>query len=56
MTKNDVIWVAVKVERGFISHVKAYRSEKSARQQEILWRNRINPDYDETDVQRVKIN
>lgn len=44
------IWVAVKVERGFICDAKAYESFKSAKRMEQRWRSRINPDYDETAV------
>jgi len=44
------IWVAVKVERGFICDARAYESFSSAKQTEGRWRSRINPDYDETAV------
>ena len=44
------IWVAVKVERGYICDAKAYESFKSAKRTEQRWRSRINPDYDETAV------
>jgi hypothetical protein len=44
------IWVAVKVERGFISDAKAYESFDSAKQAERRWRSSLNPDYDESTV------
>jgi hypothetical protein len=44
------IWVAVKVERGFICDARVYESARSAKQTERRWRSRINPDYDETAV------
>lgn len=50
------IWVAVRVQRGFVSDVRAYDSEKPARRQERSWRRRLNPDYDETFVSRVRVN
>ncbi len=42
-----IIWVAVRVQRGFVSDVRAYQTEKSARRLEKSWRRRMNPDYDE---------
>jgi len=48
--KHQKIWVAVRVERGFISEIRAYRDRHSARRREISWRRGMNPDYDETAV------
>jgi hypothetical protein len=50
------LWVAVRIQRGFVSDVKAYDSEKSARRQERSWRGRLNADYDETCVSCVRVN
>jgi len=44
------VWVAVKVERGYICDARVYESAKSAKRTERRWRSRINPDYDETAV------
>ena len=44
------IWVAVRVERGFIVEVKAFATKKSAQGQEQRWRSAMNPDYDETGI------
>ena len=44
------IWVAVKVERGYICDARVYESFISAKRTERRWRSRINPDYDETAV------
>lgn len=44
------LWVAVKVERGFISEAKVFESEQAAGQTERKWRARLNPDYDEAAV------
>lgn len=44
------IWVAVKVERGFISDARAYESFDSAKRAERRWQSSSNPDYDETAV------
>lgn len=43
-------WVAVRVERGYVSEAKVFESVNAAKQTERRWRNRFNPDYDETAV------
>lgn len=48
--KNHTIWVAVRVWRGFPAEVKGYKCRALAEKQETLWREEINPDYDETGV------
>jgi hypothetical protein len=55
-SNGERIWVAVLVERGFVSEVEAYRDEASARRREQSWRRGINPDYDETGLCDVVIN
>lgn len=52
---NQRIWVAVRVQRGFVSDIRAYRDEESARRCERSWRRRMNPDYDETGVSAVRV-
>ena len=52
---NERIWVAVRVQRGFVSDIRAYRDEEAARRCERLWRRRMNPDYDETGVSAVRV-
>ena len=52
---NQGIWVAVLVERGFVSEVRAYGDETSARRRERSWRQQMNPDYDETEVSWVTV-
>ena len=52
-TVNQPVWVAVRVQRGFVTDMRAYRDEKSARRCERSWRHQMNPDYDETDVALV---
>lgn len=49
------IWVAVFVERGFISIIKAYTDKEEAFRQEKIWLSTINPDYDEVGVKEVVI-
>ena len=44
------IWVAVRVERGFPVEVKGFRNRASAELEEQVWRSKMNPDYDETEV------
>ena len=51
MSKNNCkIWVAVRIERGFPVEAKGYERIELAEQQERLWREEINLDYDETGV------
>lgn len=52
---NQRIWIAVRVQRGFVSDIRAYRDEESARRCERAWRRRMNPDYDETGVSAVRV-
>ncbi len=49
------IWVAVRVERGFVSDIRAFREKESALRQERSWRRRMNPDYDETGLAEVRV-
>ena len=49
------IWVAVRVQRGFISEVKAFKEREVALRQERYWRRDMNFDYDETAVAPVTI-
>jgi len=44
------IWIAVRVERGFPVEAHGFRKRSSAIRMESMWRTKINPDYDETDV------
>lgn len=54
-TNDSGIWVAVLVERGCVSEVRAFGDERSAFRQEALWRFQMNPDYDETGVSQVHV-
>jgi hypothetical protein len=49
----ETIWVAVRVQRGFVAEVRAYEKELSARRKERVWRKQMNPDYDEASVSKV---
>jgi len=55
MTKarHQKIWVAVHVQRGFVSDIRAFREKEPARRQERSWRRQMNPDYDETGIAEV---
>jgi hypothetical protein len=44
------VWVAVRVERGFPVEVQGFWERDSAIRKEKSWRNKINLDYDETEV------
>ena len=48
--KDQQIWVAVRIERGFPVEAKGYHNRELAEEQEFLWRKTMNPDYDETEV------
>jgi hypothetical protein len=48
--KSGQLWVAVKVERGFICEARVYKSFSAAKWTEQRWRSRLNPDYDEAAV------
>lgn len=54
-TANEDMWIAVRVQRGFVTEVQAYWDEASARRRERSWRSQMNPDYDETGVQPIVI-
>lgn len=47
---ENKIWVAVKVERGFIVEVKGFAKKLNAEKLECEWRKKANPDYDESEV------
>ena len=51
--EKNILWIAVKVERGFPAKVKAFHSERSALIQERLWRKKMTLDYDDTGVFEV---
>ena len=44
------LWAVVKVERGFVSEVKLYRSCESAQRIQRRWKANLNPAYDEAAV------
>ena len=54
-TAKEDMWIAVRVQGGFVTEVRAYWDETSARRRERAWRTRMNPDYDETGVQPIVI-
>jgi len=53
---NQQIWVAVRVQRGFVTEIKAYADQAVARRIERSWRRQMNPDYDETGLSVVVVN
>jgi hypothetical protein len=52
---NKKIWVAVRVQRGFVSDIRAYCDPVAARRTERSWRRRMNPDYDDTGLSSVVV-
>jgi hypothetical protein len=53
---DQKMWVAVRIQRGFVTDVRAYRDRAAARRTERSWRQRMNPDYDETGLSAVTVN
>ncbi|MDI6774190.1 MAG: hypothetical protein QME60_02175 [Verrucomicrobiota bacterium] len=53
---NLRIWVAVRVQRGFVADIRAYNDRAAACRTERSWRQRMNPDYDETGLSAVAVN
>ena len=53
--QRQALWVAVKVERGFICAAKVFESLEKAEQVERKWRARFNPDYDEVAVVKTRL-
>ena len=47
---EELKWVAVKVERGFIVEARGFKIKSEALKQKRKWRKTMNPDYDETEV------
>ena len=52
--KEQVVWVAIFIWRGFPVKAKGYRSRELAEEQEEIWRKEMNPDYDETGVLQLE--
>ncbi len=48
--KRILIWIVVKVERGFITTAKVFYSWNEAVRAEVRWKRGINPDYDEVGI------
>ena len=44
------VWVAVRVERGFVSEARVFKTYSSAQRAEQRWRTSQNADYDESAV------
>ena len=51
----ESLWIVVKVESGIPVTVEAYRDRRSAEMREQAWRERMNPDNDESGVFEVLI-
>lgn len=49
------LWVAVKVERGYVSEARLCETQSSAERVEKNWRRRLNPDYDEAGVVKCQL-
>jgi hypothetical protein len=54
--RDRKVWVVVRVQRGFISDIRAFREREFAMRQERSWRRRMNRDYDETGISEVIVN
>ena len=53
---KEVMWIAVKVWRGFPGEVRGFKKKSDAERQEQKWRKKMNPDYDETGVLPLILN
>lgn len=51
--KRKNLWVAVKVERGYVTRAKIFDSLAETKATERRWRSRLNPDYDEVAIVRA---
>jgi hypothetical protein len=51
----ESLWIVVKVESGIPVTVEAYRDRLSAEMREQCWRERMNPDNDESGVFEVQM-
>jgi len=49
------LWVAVKVERGYVFEARLFKSLEAAQKTERRWRCRLDPDYDEAAVVRARL-
>jgi hypothetical protein len=50
VSNSKRLWVAVKVERGFVGEARIFESFDAAKRTERKWRANLNPDYDEAAV------
>lgn len=53
--KKRKIWIAVQVYRGIPTEMKGFRKRKACKKQVRLWREEMNPDYDEAGMFEIKI-
>jgi hypothetical protein len=56
MRKRQIpLWVAVKVERGYVCEARLFESLGAAQKTERRWQARLNPDYDEAAVVKGRL-
>ena len=48
--KTNMVWLAIRSQRGFITDAAVFESEHAAQVRERRWRSSANPDYDESVV------
>ncbi|MBI4642241.1 MAG: hypothetical protein HY790_03735 [Deltaproteobacteria bacterium] len=48
--EKEVLWIAVKVWRGFPDEVRGFKRKSDAENQKRKWLKTMNPDYDESEV------
>ena len=56
MQRNEIpnLWIVVQVHHGFAADVRAYRSERAARQKQRTWSKEMNLDYDDIGIFKIK--
>jgi hypothetical protein len=50
--RSNAVWIAVRVQRGFVTSALAFTGKQAALACENRWRAVANPDYDESAVFR----
>ena len=55
INRPEPLWIVVKIESGIPVTVEAYRDRRSAEMREQAWRERMNPDNDESGVFEVQV-
>ena len=47
---HTAVWIAVRVDRGFVTEAKVFASYEKALKKKERWLSSMNPDYDDAQV------